>query len=53
MPALYDFEGCDRCAMRRWCRGREACDRMLESAVEDERDEWYEAWFEYIGQYAD
>ena len=44
---------CEFCEMRRYCRGEESCEMMLESFVEEERQDWYEAWFEYIGPYAD
>lgn len=53
MQELYDEVCCDTCPARRWCRGMDSCDRMLERFVEEERDDWYEAWFAYIGEYSD
>jgi radical SAM protein with 4Fe4S-binding SPASM domain len=45
-----DYEGCESCEMRRWCAGDCACENMLESAVEEARQDWYQAWFEYVGE---
>ena len=45
-----DYEGCEFCEMRRWCLDKDSCDEMLESAVEEGREDWYKAWFEYISE---
>ena len=32
-------------------QARNRCDRLLEKLVEQERQDYYDAWYEYIHQY--
>lgn len=48
-------DACMSCPAAERCdfiRG-EHCDELLEKLVEDSREEYYKAWLEYIGEYAD
>lgn len=50
------FDECLYCKLAEKCKchdDEDACSKMLETAVDAARKEYYDAWFEYISDFVD